>query len=117
MIRRPPSSTRTDTRFPYTTLFRSDVGFILECFKEESEVLLAIAFSHGCFCGGGVGDGCGFGEALGGEAEYAGLACDGAVGFSGFGDAYGACQGGFVTCSADHGVIEEDVLYCPGCVA
>src|SRR3546814_18376274 len=23
MIRRPPSSTRTDTRFPYTTLFRS----------------------------------------------------------------------------------------------
>src|SRR3546814_5798886 len=56
-----------------------DVGFILECFKEESEVLLAIAFSHGCFCGGGGGDGCGFGEALGGEAEYAGLACDGAV--------------------------------------
>src|SRR3546814_10466810 len=24
MIPRPPSSTRTDTRFPYTTLFRSD---------------------------------------------------------------------------------------------
>src|SRR3546814_21123011 len=24
MIRRPPSSTLTDTRFPYTTLFRSD---------------------------------------------------------------------------------------------
>src|SRR3546814_20056602 len=24
MIRRPPSSTRTDTHFPYTTLFRSD---------------------------------------------------------------------------------------------
>src|SRR3546814_4081920 len=24
MIRRPPKSTRTDTRFPYTTLFRSD---------------------------------------------------------------------------------------------
>src|SRR3546814_12056652 len=23
MIRRPPNSTRTDTRFPYTTLFRS----------------------------------------------------------------------------------------------
>src|SRR3546814_8652928 len=28
MIRRPPRSTRTDTLFPYTTLFRSDVGFI-----------------------------------------------------------------------------------------
>src|SRR3546814_19519314 len=24
IIRRPPRSTRTDTRFPYTTLFRSD---------------------------------------------------------------------------------------------
>src|SRR3546814_7132854 len=26
MIRRPPRSTRTDTRVPYTTLFRSAVG-------------------------------------------------------------------------------------------
>src|SRR3546814_3856463 len=26
MIRRPPRSTRTDTLFPYTTLFRSQVG-------------------------------------------------------------------------------------------
>src|SRR3546814_20729728 len=26
MIRRPPRSTLTDTLFPYTTLFRSDVG-------------------------------------------------------------------------------------------
>src|SRR3546814_5220568 len=26
MIRRPPISTRTDTRFPYTTLFLSDPG-------------------------------------------------------------------------------------------
>src|SRR3546814_19996771 len=25
MIRRPPRSTRTDTRFPYTTLFRSGI--------------------------------------------------------------------------------------------
>src|SRR3546814_3860367 len=43
MIRRPPRSTRTDTLFPYTTLFRSDIigrvirlpeaplrGFVLE---------------------------------------------------------------------------------------
>src|SRR3546814_12914945 len=28
MIRRPPRSTRTDTLFPYTTLFRSDPAFI-----------------------------------------------------------------------------------------
>src|SRR3546814_9304303 len=27
MIRRPPRSTRTDTLFPYTTLFRSNVRF------------------------------------------------------------------------------------------
>src|SRR3546814_12988333 len=33
MIRRPPRSTRTDTLFPYTTLFRSEIGadqFVLE---------------------------------------------------------------------------------------
>src|SRR3546814_18393999 len=29
MIRRPPRSTRTDTLFPYTTLFRSNVGIFL----------------------------------------------------------------------------------------
>src|SRR3546814_2164559 len=28
MIRRPPRSTRTDTLFPYTTLFRSPVPFV-----------------------------------------------------------------------------------------
>src|SRR3546814_8107090 len=29
MIRRPPRSTRTDTLFPYTTLFRSHVAHLL----------------------------------------------------------------------------------------
>src|SRR3546814_13194840 len=29
MILRPPRSTRTDTLFPYTTLFRSPLGFLL----------------------------------------------------------------------------------------
>src|SRR3546814_5712188 len=28
MIRRPPRSTRTDTLFPYTTLFRSSIRFV-----------------------------------------------------------------------------------------
>src|SRR3546814_13518808 len=28
MIRRPPRSTRTDTLFPYTTLFRSSLGLV-----------------------------------------------------------------------------------------
>src|SRR3546814_3592776 len=29
MIRRPPRSTRTDTLFPYTTLFRSQCGILV----------------------------------------------------------------------------------------
>src|SRR3546814_5162075 len=33
MIRRPPRSTRTDTLFPYTTLFRSGRDFLLAQFK------------------------------------------------------------------------------------
>src|SRR3546814_5263145 len=31
MIRRPPRSTRTDTLFPYTTLFRSAADALLPC--------------------------------------------------------------------------------------
>src|SRR3546814_3431863 len=42
MIRRPPRSTRTDTLFPYTTLFRS-CTLQLECMKAES---LVIADQH-----------------------------------------------------------------------
>src|SRR3546814_13227839 len=33
MIRRPPRSTRTDTLFPYTTLFRS--MFVDQCYQDE----------------------------------------------------------------------------------
>src|SRR3546814_14475231 len=33
MIRRPPRSTRTDTLFPYTTLFRSNVEALVESGK------------------------------------------------------------------------------------
>src|SRR3546814_7872430 len=35
MLRRPPTSTRTDTLFPYTPLFRSEKRFTKKCFKEE----------------------------------------------------------------------------------
>src|SRR3546814_348074 len=31
MIRRPPRSTRTDTLFPYTTLFRSELAIVQAC--------------------------------------------------------------------------------------
>src|SRR3546814_19687922 len=36
MIRRPPRSTRTDTLFPYTTLFRSDRIWYNPDYDEES---------------------------------------------------------------------------------
>src|SRR3546814_4776430 len=38
MIRRPPRSTRTDTLFPYTTLFRSH-GHATEAVRDGREVL------------------------------------------------------------------------------
>src|SRR3546814_8457325 len=37
MIRRPPRSTRTDKRFPYTTLFRSLAGFE---YPTEGEIVI-----------------------------------------------------------------------------
>src|SRR3546814_18495033 len=51
MIRRPPRSTRTDTLFPYTTLFRSEVARIptrmpyipgLLSYRELPALLLAL---------------------------------------------------------------------------
>src|SRR3546814_3997888 len=39
MIRRPPRSTRTDTLFPYTTLFRSAVGSGLAAVAEELDAV------------------------------------------------------------------------------
>src|SRR3546814_20888263 len=51
MIRRPPRSTRTDTLFPYTTLFRSPLVatnptcFAEPHFHEAHDVLLCIADS------------------------------------------------------------------------
>src|SRR3546814_10991704 len=37
MLRRPPRSTRTDTLFPYTTLFRSDRGRVDAGERERGE--------------------------------------------------------------------------------
>src|SRR3546814_13468147 len=40
MIRRPPRSTRTDTLFPYTTLFRSDLSkHFLKTLRESMHAL------------------------------------------------------------------------------
>src|SRR3546814_5449539 len=44
MIRRPPRSTRTDTLFPYTTLFRSPVLQIGKVWKAKSALELLALF-------------------------------------------------------------------------
>src|SRR3546814_13977288 len=50
MIRRPPRSTRTDTLFPYTTLFRSEGATVLVTSRSETnaaETAHAIAEAGG----------------------------------------------------------------------
>src|SRR3546814_14549323 len=44
MIRRPPRSTRTDTRFPYTTLFRSASALDADDFQAVAKHNVADAF-------------------------------------------------------------------------
>src|SRR3546814_14019750 len=39
MIRRPPRSTRTDTLFPYTTLFRSALTILMGIFAPSNDML------------------------------------------------------------------------------
>src|SRR3546814_14223578 len=58
MIRRPPRSTRTDTLFPYTTLFRSAVERIAMKTEDngeeqyrpqaQNEIQITHDLSHGC---------------------------------------------------------------------
>src|SRR3546814_3166614 len=50
MIRRPPRSTRTDTLFPYTTLFRSSlVEKAAETMEQDAAERLAAKMSKGQF--------------------------------------------------------------------
>src|SRR3546814_6655180 len=51
MIRRPPRSTRTDTLFPYTTLFRSD---LLKKGEDISDIRDALIFGQAFASGGGA---------------------------------------------------------------
>src|SRR3546814_10492471 len=51
MIRRPPRSTRTDTLFPYTTLFRSHVideccSAIVVCLRVRRALQLRLHLAH-----------------------------------------------------------------------
>src|SRR3546814_14295570 len=56
MIRRPPISTRTDTLFPYTTLFRSAAAELEAVVEAGSTVFSAqCAVCHGARGGGGAG--------------------------------------------------------------
>src|SRR3546814_2908494 len=49
MIRRPPRSTRTDTLFPYTTLFRSRTGADVVASGEAGEAVVGIDGVTGSF--------------------------------------------------------------------
>src|SRR3546814_2256395 len=52
MIRRPPRSTRTDTLFPYTTLFRSMARLLLDqCDAEDVEIARKRVLDIGCHAG------------------------------------------------------------------
>src|SRR3546814_14435729 len=56
MIRRPPRSTRTDTRFPYTTLFRSPGGLAMKKLYPDAKAALdGVLFDGMIVCAGGFG--------------------------------------------------------------
>src|SRR3546814_1424248 len=46
MILRPPRSTRTDTLFPYTTLFRSDKTVVKWGLKEGNDILAGVELNY-----------------------------------------------------------------------
>src|SRR3546814_7544140 len=85
MIRRPPRSTRTDTLFPYTTLFRSRPGLCPERVgselgrrlahvggdggQREGDRMLAAVESDGDAVVGEGLDGAGYGSRLGMRSE------------------------------------------------
>src|SRR3546814_13535487 len=59
MTRRPPRSTRTDTLFPYTTLFRSCIDVDFDCFEPGGlRIFQQLSFLHIDDAGlhGGIGD-------------------------------------------------------------
>src|SRR3546814_6496778 len=58
MIRRPPRSTRTDTLFPYTTLFRSLVDHAIkqDCEERHGELAGNCCRGHSLSCPRGAGE-------------------------------------------------------------
>src|SRR3546814_16353681 len=49
MIRRPPRSTRTDTLFPYTTLFRSQFGVSPQLAAHYADGGWLVRLAHGVY--------------------------------------------------------------------
>src|SRR3546814_8178120 len=77
MIRRPPRSTRTDTLFPYTTLFRS-AGFC-----QVTPAAGGVGFGAGVGFAGGAGltGGAGWAGAVAGTSSFIeGTSCHGSGG-------------------------------------
>src|SRR3546814_7175277 len=66
MIRRPPRSTRTDTLFPYTTLFRSRLLLAVGARRHGAESDQADGRARGA-ASGGRGEGCGLAALLHGR--------------------------------------------------
>src|SRR3546814_366785 len=54
MIRRPPRSTRTDTLFPYTTLFRSLQGVVCQTLVPTKEGRGRVAATEVMVCNSGI---------------------------------------------------------------
>src|SRR3546814_14945575 len=65
MIRRPPRSTRTDTLFPYTTLFRSEPG--IDPYTRTVSDVYQDLFGEGSFVGKGIYEIAAFEQALDGR--------------------------------------------------
>src|SRR3546814_18798405 len=57
MIRRPPRSTRTDTLFPYTTLFRSTAAELVRAIRGADKAAIVDARLFDRFAGQGVPEG------------------------------------------------------------
>src|SRR3546814_991307 len=62
MIRRPPRSTRTDTLFPYTTVFRSAVSGALQVAAGAHDATLSEGRCHRAPCRSGEGTHAGSGS-------------------------------------------------------
>src|SRR3546814_8898933 len=93
MIRRPPRSTRTDTLFPYTTLFRSQKLRVEREGAGDAGTLLHAARQLGRKFGPGVGGKAAHHDLVGGDLVEQRLADIGIIFADRHLDVLGHCQG------------------------